>query len=96
MTVSMSGFTRAGDPQAVLVTLTEREELKITLMARALLGNDVEKTLAEAGVLSRRLPFQTDPALRKAINAGEVMFAAAWNGEQRIQPREEPWTEKNR
>jgi succinyl-CoA:acetate CoA-transferase len=27
-----------------------------------------------AGVLARRLPFQSDPVLRKAINAGEVMF----------------------
>lgn len=48
--------------------------LKITLMTGASLGNDLDKQLTEAGVLSRRMPFQVDSTLRKAINAGEVMF----------------------
>ena len=77
MTVGMSGFTRAGEAKAVPMALAERaktEPLKITLMTGASLGNDLDKTLAEAHVLSRRIPFQSDPALRKAINAGEVMF----------------------
>ena len=77
MTVGMSGFTRAGEAKAVPMALAERaktEPLKITLMTGASLGNDLDKTLAEAHVLSRRIPFQADPALRKAINAGEVMF----------------------
>lgn len=30
--------------------------------------------MTEAGVLARRLPFQSDPVLRAAINRGEVMF----------------------
>jgi succinyl-CoA:acetate CoA-transferase len=34
------------------------EELKITLMTGASLGNDLDKILAQAGVLARRLPFQ--------------------------------------
>ncbi|MQT13588.1 acetyl-CoA hydrolase/transferase family protein [Segnochrobactrum spirostomi] len=77
MTVGMSGFTRAGEAKAVPLALAERakrEPLKITLITGASLGNDLDKTLSEAGVLSRRIPFQSDPALRKAINAGEVMF----------------------
>ena len=77
MTVGMSGFTRAGEAKAVPMALAERarrEPLKITLMTGASLGNDLDKTLAEAHVLARRIPFQSDPALRKAINAGEVMF----------------------
>ncbi|OSQ36554.1 acetyl-CoA hydrolase/transferase family protein [Thalassospira mesophila] len=77
MTVGMSGFTRAGEAKAVPMALAERartDPLKITLMTGASLGNDLDKTLAEAHVLSRRMPFQADPALRKAINAGEVMF----------------------
>ncbi|TKA96261.1 acetyl-CoA hydrolase/transferase family protein [Cereibacter changlensis] len=77
MVVGMSGFTRAGEAKAVPMALAERaksEPLKITLMTGASLGNDLDKTLAEAHVLSRRIPFQSDPALRRAINAGEVMF----------------------
>ncbi|AZF13631.1 acetyl-CoA hydrolase/transferase family protein [Pseudomonas sp. R3-18-08] len=77
MTVGMSGFTRAGEAKAVPHALAERAKtspLKITLMTGASLGNDLDKQLTEAGVLSRRMPFQVDSTLRKAINAGEVMF----------------------
>ena len=77
MTVGMSGFTRAGDAKAVPLALAERarrEPFKITLITGASLGSDIDATLAESGVLARRMPFQADPALRRAINAGEVMF----------------------
>ncbi|MFT0860618.1 acetyl-CoA hydrolase/transferase family protein [Ancylobacter sp. G4_0304] len=77
MTVGMSGFTRAGEAKAVPMALAQRartEPLKITLITGASLGNDLDKQMAEAHLLSRRIPFQSDPALRKAINAGEVMF----------------------
>lgn len=77
MVVGMSGFTRAGEAKAVPMALAARARkspLKITLMTGASLGNDLDKQLAEAHVLSRRIPFMSDPALRKAINAGEVMY----------------------
>ena len=77
MMVGMSGFTRAGEAKAVPMALAARaktDPLQITLVTGASLGNDLDKTLAEAHVLSRRIPFQADPALRKAINDGEVMF----------------------
>ena len=77
MTVGMSGFTRAGEAKAVPHALAERAKvtpLKISLMTGASLGNDLDKQLTEAGVLARRMPFQVDPTLRRAINAGEVMF----------------------
>ncbi|MCJ8143698.1 acetyl-CoA hydrolase/transferase family protein [Ancylobacter sp. A5.8] len=77
MTVGMSGFTRAGEAKAVPMALVQRartEPLKITLITGASLGNDLDKQMAEAHLLSRRIPFQSDPALRRAINAGEVMF----------------------
>ena len=77
MTIGMSGFTRAGEAKAVPLALAERaahQELKITLMTGASLGNDLDKILTQAWVLARRLPFQSDPVLRRAINAGEVMF----------------------
>lgn len=77
MVLGMSGFTRAGEAKAVPMALAERAKqtpLKVTLMTGASLGNDLDKTLAEAHVLARRIPFQSDPALRREINAGEVMF----------------------
>lgn len=77
MTVGMSGFTRAGEPKAVPQALAERAKtspLQITLVTGASLGNDLDKQLTESGVLARRMPFQVDTTLRKAINDGKVMF----------------------
>lgn len=77
MTVGMSGFTRAGEAKAVpqaLAALALKEPLKITLVTGASLGNDLDKLLTESGALSRRMPFQVDNTLRKAINEGKVMF----------------------
>lgn len=77
MTIGMSGFTKSGDAKAVPLAMAERaarEKFRITLMTGASLGHDIDKTLTEAGVLARRLPFQSDPVLRAAINRGEVMF----------------------
>jgi succinyl-CoA:acetate CoA-transferase len=77
MTVGMSGFTRAGEAKAVpqaLAARAVRDPLKITLVTGASLGNDLDKLLTESGALSRRMPFQVDSTLRKAINEGKVMF----------------------
>jgi succinyl-CoA:acetate CoA-transferase len=77
MTVGMSGFTRAGDAKAMPRALVERarhEPLSLTLITGASLGNDSDGLMAEAGLLARRLPFQSDAAMRRKINAGEVMF----------------------
>ena len=77
MNVGMSGFTRAGEAKAVPKALAERckqHPIKINLMTGASLGNDLDKILTESGSLARRMPFQVDTTLRKAINNGEVMF----------------------
>ncbi len=77
MVVGMSGFTKAGDAKAVPLAMAaraRRDPFKITLITGASLGHDIDRMLTEAGVLARRLPFQADPTLRKAINRGEVMF----------------------
>jgi succinyl-CoA:acetate CoA-transferase len=77
MTVGMSGFTRAGEAKAVPKALAERckqHPIKINLMTGASLGNDLDKILTDSGSLARRMPFQVDTTLRKAINNGEVMF----------------------
>ncbi len=77
MTVGMSGFTRAGDCKRVPRALAARaasETLRIDLVTGASLGHDTDACLTQAGVLARRLPFQVDNTLRRAINAGEVAF----------------------
>lgn len=77
MVVGSSGFTKAGDSKAVLPALAERakkDPLKVTLMTGASLGHDTDGKLAEAGALSKRMPFQVDRTLRNKINQGEVLF----------------------
>jgi succinyl-CoA:acetate CoA-transferase len=77
MVVGTSGFTKSGDSKAVLPALAERaakEGIKVTLMTGASLGQDTDARLAAAGALSKRMPFQSDPVLRKHINSGEVLF----------------------
>ncbi|MTH59690.1 acetyl-CoA hydrolase/transferase family protein [Paracoccus litorisediminis] len=77
MVLGMSGFTRSGEAKAVPLALAERarrEPLKVTLMTGASLGNDLDKILNDAHVTSRRMPFMSDPSLRRSINAGEVMY----------------------
>ncbi|ABE35654.1 succinate CoA transferase family protein [Paraburkholderia xenovorans LB400] len=77
MTVGMSGFGAAGDCKAVPLALAARareQSLRITLMTGASVGYEVDGVLAEAGAISRRMPFQSDKSLRNQINAGEAMF----------------------
>lgn len=77
MTVGMSGFTKAGDAKAVPLAMAKRaktDPFKITLLTGASLGYNIDQILTEANILSRRLPFQSDPGLRQAINDGKVMF----------------------
>lgn len=77
MVIGMSGFGGAGEAKTVPLALAEyahTHPLKITLATGASLGNKIDQKLAEANVLSRRYPYQADPALRKKINNGEVMY----------------------
>ncbi|MGJ8526731.1 Succinyl-CoA:coenzyme A transferase [Halomonadaceae bacterium LMG 33818] len=77
MVVGTSGFTRAGEAKEVPLALARRtrtEPLQITLMTGASLGNDIDANLVESNAVSRRLPFQVDRVMRKAINEGRVLF----------------------
>ena len=79
MTLGLSGFTRAGDAKAVPRALVERakdgEDIKVNVYTGASLGSDIDKMMAEAGIVNKRVPFQADPAMRKAINSGDHLFA---------------------
>lgn len=77
MTLGLSGFTRAGDVKAVpfaLVQRAETESFKVNVYTGASLGSDIDKLFAEAGIVAKRLPFQAEPAMRKKINEGEMLF----------------------
>jgi succinyl-CoA:acetate CoA-transferase len=77
MTVGMSGFGYAGDCKRVPFALAERaarEPMRVTLITSASLGHDIDKTLAEANVTARRMPYHSDAALRKKTNGGAVMY----------------------
>src|SRR5699024_11388286 len=71
MTLGLSGFTRAGDAKAVPMALIERaksETFKVDDYTGASLGSDIDKEMADTGIIVTRLPFQADPTMRKQIN----------------------------
>ncbi|WP_205754544.1 acetyl-CoA hydrolase/transferase family protein [Arthrobacter sp. CAU 1506] len=82
MTVAMSGFTGAGYPKAVPQALAERmetahaagEQFKIRVMTGASTAPELDGVLAKADGMELRLPYQSDPALRERINAGELDY----------------------
>lgn len=75
--VGLSGFGGAGEAKSVPLALADyaqQNPLKITLATGASLGNRIDGRLSESHAVARRYPYQADPILRKAINAGEVMY----------------------
>jgi succinyl-CoA:acetate CoA-transferase len=77
MNIGTSGFTPAGYPKAVPLALAERikkENFKVNLWTGASVGKELDGALAEAGGIGKRLPYQTNDALRKLINNGSVQY----------------------
>lgn len=44
-------------------------------MTGASVGPEIDQAMVEAGIIDRRLPYQTNGTMRKAINAGKVKYA---------------------
>ncbi len=79
MAVGISGFTNAGYPKAVPHALAElakagEYKVKIDLYSGASVGPEVDTELVEAGIINKRIPYQTNATLRKAINKGDVKY----------------------
>lgn len=76
--VATSGFTPSGYPKAVPLALAKRaedgEEIGITLITGASVGDELDGALTRAGVLKRRFPYQTNKSSRDGINAGYVNY----------------------
>lgn len=74
MTVAISGFTAAGCPKEVPLALARQvssgeRQVRINLWTGASTGREIDKALGAAGVIARRLPYQSDPTLRGEINS---------------------------
>ena len=80
--VGMSGFTGAGYPKAVPAALAQRmqashaagEPFQIGLWTGASTAPELDGVLAQAHGISMRLPYQSDPTVRKQINAGAMQY----------------------
>ena len=81
--IGMSGFTGAAYPKEMPTAIAERakeahargDEFAIDLYTGASTAPDCDGVLAEADALRFRMPYQSDPIMRKKINAGEMKYA---------------------
>ncbi|MDR3555960.1 MAG: acetyl-CoA hydrolase/transferase C-terminal domain-containing protein [Syntrophobacteraceae bacterium] len=81
-TVAFSGFANAGAAKAVprqLAAHVQRmrdrgESFKIRVLSGASCGVEVDQSLARAGAISWRAPYQSSPFLREQINRQEVEY----------------------
>lgn len=77
MNLGMSGFTLFGEPKEFPLALSkrgEKEDFKINLYTGASLGPTADQSMAEAGIINLRVPYQGNPVMRKKINAGEMYY----------------------
>lgn len=79
MTIATSGFTPSGYPKAVPLALSKRvrennEDMKITLITGASVGDELDGELSREKIIEKRIPYQTNDSCRKAINNGEIQF----------------------
>ncbi|QEK11098.1 acetyl-CoA hydrolase/transferase family protein [Crassaminicella thermophila] len=78
MIVATSGFTPSGYPKAVPLALSKRiengENVGITLITGASVGDELDGSLSRAGIIKRRFPYQTHKDMRNGINSGSIMY----------------------
>ena len=82
MTVAMSGFTGAGHPKAVPQALAARiarahadgDAFQVSVLSGASTAPQLDGALACVDGIALRLPYQSDPAARERINAGEIEY----------------------
>ncbi|RRD46016.1 acetyl-CoA hydrolase/transferase family protein [Tessaracoccus sp. OH4464_COT-324] len=81
--VGLSGFTGSAYPKALPTAIAQRakeahgrgEEFQIDVFTGASTAPDCDGVLAEADAVRFRSPYQSDPVMRKAINAGAIKYA---------------------
>ena len=81
-TVAFGGFTPAGSPKDIPTAIAARATVEHTagrpfqigVITGASTGATLDGALAKADAISFRTPYQSDPDLRRAINANRVRF----------------------
>jgi len=81
-TIGFSGFTSAGSPHAISMALGDRatrehlggNPFQVGVITGASTSDRLDGALARAEAISFRTPYQSDPTLRKLINAGKSRF----------------------
>ena len=77
MNLGMSGFTLFGEPKEFPLALSkrgEKEQFKVNLYTGASLGPTADQSMAEAGIINLRVPYQGNATMRGKINAGEMYY----------------------
>lgn len=77
MNLGMSGFTLFGEPKEFPLALSkrgEKEQFKVNLYTGASLGPTADQSMAEAGIVNLRVPYQGNATMRSKINAGEMYY----------------------
>src|SRR5699024_7113167 len=75
MTIVISGFTLFGETKVFTQALANRgnnEDFKINLYTGASMGPAADQSMAEAGIINLRMPYQGNAVQRKMINNGEI------------------------
>ena len=81
--IGFSGFTGAGYPKELpgalakrITEATERgEEFRVKVLTGASTAPELDAVLAETGGVAWRMPYQSDPSMRKAINDGTSLYS---------------------
>ena len=77
MNIGVSGFTPAGYPKAVPIALAKRMEqtpFQVNIWSGASVGDELDGSLARVNGIKKRMPYQTNGALRKQVNDGTVDY----------------------
>lgn len=81
--IGFSGFTGAGYPKEVPGALARRitaardagDQFRVNVLTGASTAPELDGVLAETGGVNWRMPYQSDPSLRKAINDGTTYYS---------------------
>lgn len=73
-TLLVSGFGGVGYPKRIPEAIATSDPRDLTVVSGGGVGPEIDDRLVESGDLRRRYPFQTQQAVREAINEGVVAF----------------------
>ncbi len=95
-TIGFSGFTGAGYPKEFPLALARRakaihetgEEFRIRMFTGASTAPELDGALAEADAVSFRMPYQSDPIMRRKINEGSCHYEDIHLSQSAVQVRQ--------